>query len=66
MVQAVSSPIMGKGVLAMTALGAVANLKVKDHKTLDNPVMHRIPSLMMVERFRVEMMHDLQKRGPKR
>lgn len=46
----------------MTTLGAMARLIVKDPKTLDNAVIHRVPSLMTVERLRVEMQYDLSKR----
>lgn len=50
----------------MITLGAAAKLIVKDHKKLDNPVIHRVPSMMMVEHFRLEMEHDLahRKRTP--
>lgn len=48
---------------AVNTLGHVARLTVKDPKTLDNPVIHRVPSLMTVERLRMEMEYDLHKRG---
>lgn len=41
-------------------IGAIAKLTSIDkknnslHKALDNPTLHRIPTLMMVERFKIE------------
>lgn len=36
-------------------LGCVAELRVVNPRVLDNPTMHRIPNMMMVERGRWEV-----------
>lgn len=35
-------------------LGAIARLIVKDPKVLNDETIHRIPSMMMVERLKLE------------
>jgi hypothetical protein len=32
-------------------LGAIAELKVKDYKVLHDPLMHRIPTKMQIQRM---------------
>ncbi|MBI4345643.1 MAG: hypothetical protein HY553_02235 [Elusimicrobia bacterium] len=36
-------------------LGAVAEIRVKDPSVLAQPVLHRIPTCAMKERFRIEL-----------
>jgi hypothetical protein len=36
-------------------LGAMAELKVKDPKVLNDPIMHRIPTRMQIERIIAQM-----------
>lgn len=41
-------------------LGAVAELKVPDPKVLSNPILHRVPTKMMVERMKMERRMEVE------